>query len=123
MARKPTPEEQAVEQIRSVFERSIALTNGLIDRVMEAQQVRCESCGQGEVSIDQLIEIHKSLTTWAAKFTASEAPKRLKLEGGTTTTHVIISDATITRLTAFAKKYEHAGLLPGAINVQHTEPS
>lgn len=71
--------EEAQTRIKRMFDRSFLLSEKLLERAEELGD---------EASIEQLMEIHKNMTMWAAKFAASEAPKRLKVEGGATIEHI-----------------------------------
>jgi hypothetical protein len=68
----------ASERIKWVFDRSFAITERAIDRV--------EALGD-EAKHADLMEIHKSITMWAAKFVVSEAPKRLEVDSKSEVTY------------------------------------
>ena len=95
--------QKAEERITDRLDRALAITDRAIAKL--------ESLGD-KATLKELIEGHKALTTWIADFAASKAPKRLKMEGKVTHEHRVISEETVTRLTAFMEKNQ--ALLPPA---------
>jgi predicted transcriptional regulator len=85
----------AEERIKSFFDRSF--------RLSERALARAEAEGD------------KDFTQWSAKFSASEAPKRLEVDGGVEYVHTIGGEV-VDRLTAFMSRHEN--LLPPAIEAE-----
>lgn len=69
----------AKERMAFIFDASFRQTELLLQKA--------EAKGD-ELTIDQLMEIHKNITVWATKYELSEAPKRMQVEGSHTHTHV-----------------------------------
>jgi hypothetical protein len=92
------------ERMSSVFLRALTLS--------EKRLERAEQLGE-EISDEELRAIHKDFTKWAAPWAASQAPKRIQVNGEVVHTHQLL-DETAIRLTAFLQKYEPTGLLPPA---------
>lgn len=79
--------ETAEKRIKRLFDRSFLLS--------EQALKRAEMDGD-KVTLEQLMAIHENFTKWAAKYAASEAPKRLDVNQTTTKTvyHVVgLADA------------------------------
>jgi hypothetical protein len=73
--------QSAEERIKALFTRSLRLTERVLQKAEE----------QGDaVSLDEAKYIHENIAKWAAKFAASEAPKRMQVEGSHTHTHVAV---------------------------------
>ncbi len=73
--------ESAEARIKRMFDRSLKLTERVLAKAEE----------QGDsVSLDEAKYIHENIAKWAAKFVASEAPKRMQVEGSHTHTHVAV---------------------------------
>jgi DNA-binding CsgD family transcriptional regulator len=96
----------AEERIKSFFDRSF--------RLSERALARAEAEGDN-IDIKSLMAIHKDFTQWSAKFSASEAPKRLEVDGGVEHVHTIGGEV-VDRLTAFMSRHEN--LLPPAIEAE-----
>lgn len=64
-------------KIKAVFDRAIRLTERAIDLAEN----------DPNLSMTKLLEMHTTITVWASKFSATEAPKRLQMEGGATIRH------------------------------------
>lgn len=64
--------ESAEERIKRLFDKATRLTERAVQKV--------EDKGD-EATVEELMEMHKQITVWASKYTASEAPKRLQVEG------------------------------------------
>lgn len=62
----------AEDRIRRIFDRATRLTERAVERV--------EALGDN-ATIEELMEMHKQITVWASKYAASEAPKRISVEG------------------------------------------
>jgi hypothetical protein len=92
----------AEERIKSFFDRSFRLSEKALERA--------EAMGE-EIDLRALMAIHKDFTTWSAKFSASEAPKRLEVNGSVEQVHTLSGDV-VDRLTAFMQK--HQNLLPAS---------
>jgi hypothetical protein len=96
----------AEDRIKSFFDRSF--------RLSEKALQRAEEMGD-DIDPKLLVAIHKDFTVWASKFAASEAPKRLQMEGSVQHDHRLIGEATIERLTSFMAKHDR--LLPAGPEV------
>jgi predicted transcriptional regulator len=96
----------AEERIKSFFDRSFRLSERALQRAEEAGD---------DIDIKSLMAIHKDFTQWSAKFSASEAPKRLEVGGGVEHVHTIGGEV-VDRLTAFMSRHEN--LLPPAIEAE-----
>lgn len=102
----------ANERMTDVFDRAFALSEKLLNKA--------EALGDG-ATVEQLADIHKNFTMWAAKYKLSEAPKRLRHEGSVSHLHGVIQltaedKATLMgalRVTQAANK----GLIAGADDV------
>jgi hypothetical protein len=92
------------ERMSAVFLRGLSLSEKLLQKI--------EDKGE-EATIEELRDIHKQFTRWAAPWAASQAPKRVQIEGEVVHAHTML-DETATRLTGFLGKYEAMGLLPPA---------
>lgn len=97
----------AEDRIKSFFDRSFRLSEQLLT---EAEQNGADPA--------QLMEIHKNFTMWAAKFAASEAPKRMKFEGSIEHEHKLIDATVIARLEAVMREQK---LLPETIDAEVVE--
>ena len=97
----------AEERIKSFFDRAFRLS----ERALE----RAEAQGE-DIDIKTLMAIHKDFTVWSAKFSASEAPKRLEVGGGVEHVHTIGGEV-VDRLTAFMSRHENL-LPPAAIEAE-----
>lgn len=86
----------AQERIKAVFDRALTITERLIEKA--------ESLGD-DLTLAEAMDIHKNLTQWAAKFVASEAPKRLQVESEHVEVHKI-DDQTLMRLEAFMERHQ-----------------
>lgn len=122
-----------IGRIQNLFTRAIALSEKALERAERLQQdgeeLACRKCGdpvlvcsncsapfRTEMTLETLMKIHADFTVWGAKFSASEAPKRIEVGGRVD--HVQVMDgATIDRLERFMA--EHEKLLP-AITVPTT---
>lgn len=81
--------EVAEERIKKLFNRAFAITEKVVSKA--------EGLGD-DITLAQALEIHKSLTQWAAKFAASEAPRRVQLEGKVQHNHVQVPAALFAAL-------------------------
>lgn len=94
---------KAEDRIKAVFDRSFRITERLIDKAEEMGD---------EITVEQAMEIHKNITMWAAKFAASEAPKRVEVKGAFDHKHqVVIHDETVAAL-AFLNDHMTSKVLP-----------
>lgn len=103
--------ESAEERIGRIFDRATRLTEAAVKKVEEMGD---------NASLEQLMEMHKQITTWAAKYRVSEAPKRMQLEGSQTHTHVhVLSLAEAGEIWARRKEIQTIGRpqIAGATNV------
>lgn len=96
------------ERIGQLFGRALALSERLLSKAEEKGD---------DITLDELSEIHKTFTQWAAKYAASEAPKRIQVGGQVEHVHVL-ADETVDRLTKSLEKAERFGLLPPATVVE-----
>lgn len=74
--------ERAEDRIKAVFDRSLRLT----ERLLQQAEMASEQPGEGVLPL--LMEIHKNITVWAGKFAASEAPKRVEMKGSIDHAHI-----------------------------------
>jgi len=103
--------DNAEERIGRIFDRATRLTERAVKKV--------EDMGDN-ATLEMLMDMHKQITTWAAKYRVSEAPKRMQLEGSQTHTHVhVLSLAEAGQIWERKKQIETIGrpLLAGAPNV------
>jgi DNA-binding CsgD family transcriptional regulator len=92
----------AEERIKGLFDKAFRLTERAIQKA--------EDKGD-DIELSELMEIHNRITVWASKFAASEAPKRLEVNGSVEQVHTLSGDV-VDRLTAFMQK--HQNLLPAS---------
>ncbi len=97
--------KSAAERVASLFDRAFKLTEKLI--------AKAEQDGDS-ATIEDLMEIHKNITVWAAKHVVSEAPKRMQIESTNKHEHVhVFSLAEAENL--LATKNELARVQPKAL--------
>jgi hypothetical protein len=87
-----------------MFDRALAISEKALQRA--------EALGDS-ITAEEIAAIHKDFTLTFAKFSASEAPKRLEVGGQVEHVHHFLDD-TLDRFTLFAEKYTPLGLLPPA---------
>ena len=97
----------AQDRIKGLFDKAFLVSERAVNRALEMGD---------DIGYEQALEVHKSFTTWAAKFAASEAPKRLEMAGRVDHQHHLVADSTIQRLNAFMAK--HQALLPEAVDAE-----
>ena len=99
----------AEDRIKSFFDRSFRLSERALAEA-ERQADEAEKGGaDNKVDLKALMAIHKDFTVWAAKFSASEAPKRMEMTGSVEQVHTLSGDV-MDRLTGFMTR--HQNLLP-----------
>lgn len=86
----------AEQRIARLFDDVFLLTERLVRRAKLAGD---------EISMKDLLVIHNEITKWAARYVASEAPKRLELTSEHTETHKI-DETTLDRLEGFMSKHQ-----------------
>lgn len=64
-------QKSATDRMEWVFDNSFKLTERLIKRALDKGD---------EATAEELMEIHKNITVWAAKYRMSEAPRRLQID-------------------------------------------
>jgi hypothetical protein len=97
----------AQDRIKGLFDKAFLVSERAVHKALEDGD---------DITYEKALEVHKSFTTWAAKFAASEAPKRLQMEGQVNHNHRLVADSTIQRLNAFMDK--HQALLPEAVDAE-----
>lgn len=79
----------AEDRIKSLFDRAFRLTEKAI--------TKAEQLGD-ELTLKELIQIHREFTVWSASFAASEAPKRLQVSGEIEHKHQLVPMSIFTAL-------------------------
>lgn len=100
--------EKAEDRIKTLFGRAFAITEKVIEKA--------EALGDN-ITIDAAMEIHQKITVWAARFTAQEAAKVVKVSGGVLHGHVMLQDDTVS---ALGSLMQHMGTIPsiaGAVEI------
>lgn len=78
---------KAEDRIQSFFDRSFRLSEKAL---AHAEKLISDAEAEGkETDLKLLLALHKDFTQWAAKFSASEAPKRVEVGGEVEHRHVI----------------------------------
>lgn len=98
--------EVAEARIKKLFNRAFAITETLIDKA--------ERLGD-QITISEAMEIHKAITQWAAKFAASEAPRRMEFAGTVNHDHKLVPTALFAALESVMREQK---LLPEVIEAE-----
>lgn len=99
----------AEARLKRLFDRSFCITEKVLDKA--------EAAGDN-ITIQEAMDIHKSITQWAAKFAASEAPKRLSVEGTVNHDHRAVPSHIFDAIDSVLREQR---ALPPAIEVQEAE--
>lgn len=110
--------QKAEDKIISRLDAALKITDKIIEQLTgEDNAGRCHECDRiTPETMKELLAAHKAITQWVGKFAASEAPRRIAMEGNVQHTHRVVGDETIQRLTAFMQ--QNTALLPPADAVE-----
>ncbi len=103
--------EQAEDRIKGLFNRAFKLTEKAIERAEKDQD---------DLTLAELIKIHKEFTVWSASFAASQAPKRVEVKGEVEHTHSLVPASVFAAIQGVMREQK---LLPEAIEAQVVEPT
>lgn len=97
--------QTAEEKIVSRLDSALQITDKVIAALTaDDAKGRCEECGRLEPAmLKELMAGQKAITQWVSKFAASEAPKRLQVEGTVVHQHEVC-DELVQRLEAVIAK-------------------
>jgi hypothetical protein len=97
------------EKLISRYDKALAVMDKAIQKV--------ETLGD-EATLKELLEATRTITHFTAKFAASEAPKRLEVNGSVEHNYRVISDETVLRLTSFMEKNQNLLVAADAIEAE-----
>jgi len=114
--------QTAEQKITSRLDNALKVTDKILAQLTsEDESGTCTECGRiTPNAMSELLAAQKSITTWISSYAASQAPKRVSLEGSMTHRHVVMSDDTVSGLLALAG---HMRLIPAlAALPEYTPP-
>lgn len=94
--------EKHEDRIVSRLDGALKITDKVIrELTSDDDRGRCTECRRlTPQTIKELIAGHRAITTWAAKYAASEMPKRIQHSGAFLHGHVALQDDTVAGLAA-----------------------
>lgn len=109
--------QTAEEKIVSRLDGSLKITDKIIKHLTEDEDYgRCAECKRiAPDIIKELLAGQKAITQWIGKYAASEAPKRLQINGTVTHEHVAIQDSTVDAIAAFQSHLQRLPLPPADV--------
>jgi hypothetical protein len=107
VVQKAEAKASSAERVKKILDRALSQTERLLRLT--------EDTPDAEMTFKQLMDMHKSITVWSARYDISEAPRRVTVEGRLDVEHRMIGDEVVSRLSGFMNRNQ--ALLPPSAEV------